>query len=145
MKFRFLNIFDIFVGKGLKFSLANLITSWRNKQADEIDLFSPLTCQFNALLDVFFLKLQKSNQICAKFVSVKTVITMLWARNKSDVLPLTCQFNASLDANCWKVNLCLDGDSAENEGIQNNQTFYNCLKPKLQYQNSMIRQSGDHK
>ena len=64
---------------------------------------------------------------------------------KSDVLPLTCQFNASLDANCWKVNLCLDGGSAENKGIQKNQTFYNCLKPKLQYQNSMMRQSGDHK
>ena len=118
------------MGKGLKFSLANLITSWRNKQADEIDLFSPPTCQFNALPDVFFLKLQKSNQICAKFVNVKTVITMLWAKKKSDVLPLTCQFNASLDTNCWKVNLCLDEDSAQNEGIRNNQIFRNCLKPK---------------
>ena len=49
---------------------------------------------------------------------------------KSDVLPLTCQFNASLDTNCWKVNLCLDEDSAQNEGIRNNQIFCNCLKPK---------------
>ena len=49
---------------------------------------------------------------------------------KSDVLPLTCQFNASLDTNCWKVNLCLDEDSAQNEGIRNNQIFRNCLKPK---------------
>ena len=43
-----MNIFDSFVGKGLKFSLANLITSWRNKQADEIDLFfasdMPIQC-----------------------------------------------------------------------------------------------------
>ena len=49
---------------------------------------------------------------------------------KSDVLPLTCQFNASLDTNCWKANLCLDEDSAQNEGIRNNQIFRNCLKPK---------------
>ena len=42
---------------------------------------------------------------------------------KSDVLPLTCQFNASLDTNCWKVNLCLDEDSAQNEGIRKKSDF----------------------